>query len=175
LTNDEANLETQLRPRTPFQIWAPIIAVLAIVALVFAAAGYAIAHGLQAHDISIIAFVAFGTIVVLFAATVLYKIGTGGISLAGLISEPEGEHGLRWDRKPKASLSRFQFLIFTFVIAGLFLMLSIEAGQFVDIPNNVLVLIGLSGTGYATGKVLSGDPNTPRDTDPQSSDEVRKQ
>jgi hypothetical protein len=31
----------------------------------------------------------------------------------------------------KASLSRFQFLLFTFVIAGLFLLLSIEAGTFV--------------------------------------------
>ena len=52
----------------------------------------------------------------------------------------------------KASLSRFQFLIFTFVIAGLFLMLSIETGAFVDIPQNVLLLLGISGGSFLVSK-----------------------
>lgn len=45
----------------------------------------------------------------------------------------------------KASLSRFQMLIFTFVIAGLYLTLCLEAGSLIDIPNQVLGLIGISG------------------------------
>jgi hypothetical protein len=44
----------------------------------------------------------------------------------------------------KASLSRFQFLIFAFVILGLCLLLSIQAAKPVDIPTKVLGLLGLS-------------------------------
>ena len=55
----------------------------------------------------------------------------------------------------KASMSRFQFLIFTFVIAGLFLLLSIEAGTFVDIPPNVLALLGISGGTYVVSKAAN--------------------
>ena len=43
----------------------------------------------------------------LLGAVILWLILTGRIDLTGLISEPKGE----------ASLSRFQFLVFTFVIA----------------------------------------------------------
>jgi len=54
----------------------------------------------------------------------------------------------------KASIARFQFLVFTFVIAGLYLLLCIEAGTFVDIPTNVLGLLGISGGTYAVGKAV---------------------
>lgn len=143
--------------------------VLVIVAAFFIAIGYAVSTDvIQVHDIAIIGFVAFGSIVVLFAAAVLYKIGNGQLPLEGIISEPED--GPHHQGKPKASLSRFQFLIFTFVVAGLFLMLSIEAGRMVDIPTNVLVLIGLSGTGFLAGKAISKpDAETPKkdkDKDP---------
>ncbi|WP_419910656.1 hypothetical protein [Hoeflea sp.] len=131
----------------------PSLFVLLVVLAIFVASGVAVYNGVQAHDIAIIGFIAFGTIIVLFAAAVLYQIGTGGIPLVGIISEPED--GPHMKGKPKASLSRFQFLVFTFVVAGLFLMLSIEAGQMVDVPTNVLVLIGLSGTGFLAGKAVS--------------------
>ena len=55
---------------------------------------------------------------------------------------------------PKASLSRFQLLIFTFVIAGLYLALSLETGTLIDIPENVLLLLGISGTTYAASKTI---------------------
>ena len=138
-----------------------ILFVLVIVGLIFVAAGVAVFNGVQAHDIAIIGFIAFGTIIVLFAAAVLYQIGSGGIPLAGIISEPED--GPSHMGKPKASLSRFQFLIFTFVVAGLFLMLSIEAGRMVEIPTNVLVLIGLSGTGFLAGKAVTNAAQAPQD------------
>ena len=141
--------------------YIPTIIVMGTVGLIFGLAGYFVAQGTQAHDIAIIGFIAFGSVVVLFAAAVLYQIGTGSIPLTGIITEPEDIRGE--DGAPKASLARFQFLIFTFVVAGLFLMLSIEAGQMVDVPNNVLVLIGLSGTGYLAGKVVS---NSSVDEDP---------
>lgn len=52
----------------------------------------------------------------------------------------------------KASLSRFQLLLFTFAIVGLFLALSLESGKFIDIPNQVLGLLGISGGSYVLSK-----------------------
>lgn len=93
-------------------------------------------------------FLALILILMTFAAAVVWRMVTGSIALVGLISEP-GEAG------GKASLSRFQFLIFTFVVAGLFLLLSIEAGTFVEIPTNVLALLGISGGSFLVSKAVT--------------------
>ncbi len=84
----------------------------------------------------------------LFFACIFWRAVCGKSALAGLISEPDdGGQG-----SGKASLSRFQLLIFTFVIAGLFLVLSIEAGQFVDVPEGVRWLLGISGGSFVISK-----------------------
>ena len=129
-----------------------VLFVLAFLVLVSAIAGYAVYKGATAADIALIGFIAFSAVIVAFAAAVLWEIFDGTIDLYGIISEPQGVADR--DGKPKASLSRFQFLVFTFVVAGLFLMLSIEAGTFVNIPNNVLMLIGLSGGGFIVSKAV---------------------
>ncbi len=95
--------------------------------------------------IALFGFVVLLIILLGFAAIVLLKILTGSISLEGIITEMEGD---------KASLSRFQFLIFTFLIAGLFLMLTIESGSFVQIPETVLGLLGISGGSYVISKAV---------------------
>lgn len=101
-------------------------------------------------------FAIISLILMLFAFIVLWKIYTGDISLDGLLAElPDG--GKVHDSK--ASLSRLQFLIFTFVVAGLFLLLSIEAGTFVNIPQNVLLLLGISGGTYGASKIVSAAKN----------------
>ena len=100
-------------------------------------------------DIALIGFVAFGAIILAFAAAVLWHIANSDTALKGIISESDD---VIHDGAAKASLSRFQFLIFTFVIAGLFLMLSIETGGFVDIPQNVLLLLGISGGSFLVSK-----------------------
>jgi len=74
------------------------------------------------------------------------------MALKGLLSEPPGPNDPPGDSK--ASLSRFQFLIFTFVIAGLYLLLCIEAGTLIDIPGNVLALLGISGGTYVVAKTV---------------------
>lgn len=111
--------------------------------------------------------VGFGITVVILgiALIVLWKIFTGAIDLTFLIAETDG----------KASLSRFQFLVFTFVVAGVFLLLSLESGTFVDLPNNVLILLGLSGGGYAVSKGISAsakkaDPTTETKGAPEKTD-----
>ena len=81
----------------------------------------------------------------LLGLTVLYYIWTGKINLKDLLNEANGE----------ASMSRFQLLIFTFVIAvGLFEI--IESGmKFPEIPTGVLTLLGISASTYAVGKGIS--------------------
>jgi len=104
---------------------------------------------MNAPNLALLCFVILSAILLLFALMILGKIWKGTINLDGLLAE-EGPPG-----GGKASLSRFQFLVFTFVIAGLFLLLSIEAGTFVDIPPNVLVLLGISGGSYVLSKSVT--------------------
>jgi hypothetical protein len=81
---------------------------------------------------------------------VVVKMMSNTINLANLVSEADG----------KASLSRFQLLVFTFVTAGLFLILSVEAGQILDIPNGVLALLGISGGSYLVSKGIQDAKGT---------------
>jgi len=75
---------------------------------------------------------------------VVLKMMRDVIKLEHLLSEP--------GNNPKASLSRFQLFVFTFVVAGLFLVLSIENGQIIEIPQSVLGLLGISGGSYLVSK-----------------------
>lgn len=134
-----------------------VLFILGFLVLVSAIAGYAIHEGAKPSHIALIGFIAFSAVVIAFAAAVLWEIVNGTIDLYGIISEPADV--VDGKGKPKASLSRFQFLVFTFVVAGLFLMLSIEAGAFVNIPNNVLGLIGLSGGGFIVSKAVGQRTN----------------
>ncbi len=108
--------------------------------------------------ISTIGFAIIALILLLFAFLVLWKIFTGDIKLEGLLAEIPTDGSVQ---SAKASLSRLQFLIFTFVVAGLFLLLSIEDGTFVTIPQNVLWLLGISGGTYAASKVVSTTKSGP--------------
>jgi len=109
-------------------------------------------------------FVAITIILLGFAALVLWKVFSDPHALDGLLSEPPGPNG-----ETKASLARFQFLIFTFVIAGLYLLLCIEAGTFIEIPGNVLALLGISGGTFVASKtVTSADQKAKMQTEMQN-------
>ena len=93
------------------------------------------------------------TVIVMGAAfLVFWLILRGKIDLSEVLTEPDST---------KASLSRFQFLLFTFVVAGLFLLLSVEAGAFVNIPNSVLGLLGISAGSYAVSKGIQASNSGP--------------
>src|SRR6267378_3510986 len=78
----------------------------------------------------------------LFGMVILVEIIRGNINLCDLLSE-DG----------KASMSRFQLLIFTFVIAlSLLLMVAQRQTSFPEIPANVLTLLGISASTYAVSK-----------------------
>ena len=80
---------------------------------------------------------------------IVIKVFTGSIDLSNLIND--GQYG--------ASMSRFQLLIFTFVIAlSLFKIVEKKGDSFPDIPNGILTLLGISASTYAVGKgISSGD------------------
>ena len=97
----------------------------------------------------------FGYIIAVFLGllglAILYFILTGKIDLSRLISEPDGT----------ASLSRFQFLIFTFVIAFSLLIVIAKKGDFpTTIPDAIWGLLGISGGSYVVSKGIQ----TSRDT-----------
>lgn len=86
------------------------------------------------------------------AALILYEIWNGKIDLSGLLSEPASTNAGGAQGAGKASLSRVQLLLFTFIIAGLYLTLCFEAGEMLAIPNQVLGLLGISGGSYVVSK-----------------------
>jgi len=91
----------------------------------------------------------------LLAFTILLWIWRGKIDLTTLLNEGNGQ----------ASMSRFQLLIFTFVVAlSLFELVEkrssgdfpdVPHGTFPDIPQGVLTLLGISASTYAVGKGIS--------------------
>jgi hypothetical protein len=89
-----------------------------------------------------------------FAFAIIYKMLKGDINLMYLIA---GDNG-------NASMARFQFLVFTFVIAlGLFLIiLSSNPPTFpTAIPGGILALLGISGGSYVTAKAVDANANKP--------------
>jgi len=87
-----------------------------------------------------------GTILIgLMATVVVWNMLTGRMSLALLLSGDSS-----------ASLSRFQFLVFTFVIALGYLLITIIAADkglgLPDVPQGVWALLGISGGSYVLGK-----------------------
>lgn len=96
-------------------------------------------------------------LIFLFGMVILVEIIRGNIDLSTLLSE-DG----------KASMSRFQLLVFTFVIAlSLFLMVVAQNGtKFPEIPANVLTLLGISASTYAVSKgIQAGSKNGDGGTD----------
>jgi|ERR1044072_879024 hypothetical protein len=120
--------------------------------------------------ISAVVAVTITAVMIGFAIAILFALfrgGDNGISLKFLLSESG-------DEQAKASLSRFQFLIFTFVIGGVYLVLCLESGSFVDIPQNAVILLGVSGGTYAASKGIQAvdgnnqNPNSNPNPNPNS-------
>jgi uncharacterized BrkB/YihY/UPF0761 family membrane protein len=97
-----------------------------------------------------------------FALAIIFKMVKGDINLMYLIAGVDGD----------ASLSRFQFLIFTFVIAlGLFLIILSQSpvpAFPATIPGGILALLGISGGSYVTSKAVDANANKPTVVVPQT-------
>jgi len=90
--------------------------------------------------VGVVFLAALGAVIII---KVLKGQSQGGIDLQHLISEANG----------KASLSRFQFLIFTFVISTGLLFMILEQGSFPQVGSDVFGLLGISAGGYVGSKI----------------------
>ena len=89
--------------------------------------------------------IGYGLLVIVFflGFVVLVYLITGEINLSELLNEHGGG----------ASMSRFQLLIFTFVIALSLIFIIVGSGKFPEpIPSGVLTLLGISATTYGVSK-----------------------
>jgi hypothetical protein len=104
------------------------------------------ATGVGGFVLSVCGYIICGFLGVL-AATIIIWIWREKMDLSNLLNEGNGQ----------ASMSRFQLLIFTFVIAiSLFdLVEKSPTASFPDIPQGVLTLLGISASTYAVGKGIS--------------------
>jgi hypothetical protein len=88
-----------------------------------------------------------------YGIMVLLYMAAGEIDLTMLLCEPKGN-----DKAGNpiygASMSRFQLLIFIFVIALSLVLITVATGakKFPAIPSEILVLLGISASTYAVGK-----------------------
>ena len=90
-------------------------------------------------------------LIFLLSFAVLIAIANGDIDLSQLLNETGGKSG--------ASMSRFQLLIFTLVIALCLFLVTVSKMEFPAIPSEVLTLLGISASTYAVSKGIttSGD------------------
>lgn len=72
------------------------------------------------------------------------KVDIGSIIMEGSDSASPG----------KGSISRFQLLVFTMTIAGLYVILCIENGQLIEVPNGTLALLGISAGSFVVSKAV---------------------
>jgi hypothetical protein len=82
----------------------------------------------------------------LFGFMILAAIASGKIDISRILEEKGSGGG-------GASMSRFQLLIFTFVVAISLLLIVVNSHDFPkEIPAGVLTLLGISATTYAVSK-----------------------
>ena len=105
-------------------------------------------------------------LVAVIGAVVVWKIFFNKIDLSTLLSEKDAS-GER-----SASMARFQLLIFVFVIALSFFLIVVSNVKIIqanpqgqlpnlpDVPQGVLVLLGISASGYAVGKAIQHGSGT---------------
>ena len=104
-------------------------------------------------DKKVVHAIEYGGLIVtfLFGFMILIAIASGKIDISRLLEEKSAD-----STTSAASMSRFQLLIFTFVIALSLFLIVVNTGAFpVKIPPEVLVLLGISATTYAVSKGIT--------------------
>ncbi|HLJ49753.1 MAG TPA: hypothetical protein VKU01_27255 [Bryobacteraceae bacterium] len=135
-----------------------VVALLGVIAL---AIGIAYLPGATGFERLALA-AGYALLIVLFiiGAVILADLVTGKIDLSELLEEVDGG----------ASMSRFQLLIFTFVIAfSLFMIVAAKPSSLPDIPNSVIMLLGISGSTYAVAKGIHMGNSNPSNSESDKS------
>lgn len=103
-------------------------------------------------------------IVFLFGFMVLAAIASGKIDISSLLEEKGSASG-------GASMSRFQFLIFTFVVAISLLLIVVSSKAFPnEVPVGILTLLGISASTYAVSKAIQSGSSDGASGDGSSDD-----
>ncbi|MEY2564947.1 MAG: hypothetical protein QOH88_3140 [Verrucomicrobiota bacterium] len=111
----------------------------------------------------IVLAIEYGGLVItfLFGFMILAAIASGKIDISAILEEKSAD-----GTSAGASMSRFQLLIFTFVIALSLFLIVVNTGDFpTSIPPEVLTLLGISAATYAVSKGIqagstNGDANS---------------
>ena len=128
-------------------VWVGVAVVAAVSVFVFFGSQAA------ADKINLTITYAAVMVILLFALLILVEIANGKIDISAVLTEAGGG----------ASMSRFQLLIFTLIIALCFVLIVVHTNRFPAIPREVLELLGVSATTYAVSKGIqaSGMPPKP--------------
>ena len=144
------------------KVWTNVVrAALVVVgfAPIIVVVYFALTHQLTTQYLMLLVGAELATLLFTFGLVVLHAIVTDQIRLDQILAEHTGD----------ASISRFQLLIFTFTIALTFVYLTLDGGgKFPDIPNQVLVLLGISAGTYGVGKGLQLGLGSPANPLPQA-------
>lgn len=126
----------------PFLNWVPLICLL--LALVAVAIVFFTVHGSPLDRLTVVVGYTILILLFFFGLLVVFAMARNKIDLTMLLSEGGGG----------ASMSRFQLLIFTFVIAFSMFMIIVSSKpmKFPAIPAEVLTLLGISASTYAVSK-----------------------
>jgi hypothetical protein len=131
--------ETENNKRSTIEFWASLIGAVGV--------AFVIAMWVPGVPSEKVKFaIEYGGLVItfLFGFMILAGIASGKIDISKILEEKGGDG---------ASMSRFQLLIFTFVIALSLFLIVVSTGKFPDkIPPEVLTLLGISATTYAVSK-----------------------
>jgi hypothetical protein len=104
-------------------------------------------------------------LIFLFGFVILAAIATDKIDISELLEEESGG----------ASTSRFQLVIFTFVVGLSFVLIVATNSKFPDVPSSVLVLLGISASTYGVSKGIQAGANNGgsngTDASPDSTDQ----
>jgi hypothetical protein len=147
-------------PQGPYRSWldwVPIacflLAISAVVIVYFSVPGTAL------DRLTVIVGYVILMLLFFFGLMVLFAMARGRIDLSLLLSE-QGGGG--------ASMSRFQLLIFTFVIAFCLFLITIKSMKFPAVPAEILTLLGISASTYAVSKgIQASSPTMTKNQAPQ--------
>jgi len=131
-------------------IWTSLAVIIGLSLFVF------FGNGTSAERLQIAISYAAVMLILLLALLVIVAIATGTIDISQVLTEHGGG----------ASMSRFQLLVFTLVIALCFVLLVIHNGKFPAVPPEVLELLGVSATTYAVSKGIQAGSALPSKSAP---------
>jgi len=148
-------------PSKPTSTIEFVISVIATVALAFV---IAIWVPTPDHDptkkVQLALAYAMLVLLFLFGFFVIAAIASGKIDISSLLTESSGD-----GKVTKASMSRFQLLIFTFVIGISFFYVVLCECKLPDVPNQVLTLLGISASTYGVSKGIHATASDKGTTD----------